>query len=75
VARLALAWQLTRPFVTSLLIGAKTREQLLDNLAAAEVTLSPEQVALLDAASALPREYPGWMLERQNTQKRGVPLA
>jgi aryl-alcohol dehydrogenase-like predicted oxidoreductase len=74
VARLALAWLLTRPFVTSVLVGAKTREQLLDNLAAADLTLSPEQLAALDAASALPREYPGWMLERQNTQKRGVPL-
>jgi aryl-alcohol dehydrogenase-like predicted oxidoreductase len=74
VARLALAWLLTRPFVTSVLVGAKTREQLLDNLAAADVTLSPDQIATLDAASALPREYPGWMLERQNTQKRGVPL-
>ena len=73
VARVALAWLLTRPFVTSVLVGAKTREQLLDNLAATDVTLSPEQVAALDAASALPHEYPGWMLERQNSQKRGVP--
>jgi len=72
VARLALAWLLTRPFVSSVLIGAKTREQLLDNLAAADVTLTPEQITALDAASALPPEYPGWMLERQNTQKRGV---
>jgi aryl-alcohol dehydrogenase-like predicted oxidoreductase len=73
VARLALAWQLTRPFVTSVLVGAKTREQLLDNLAATEVSFSPEQLQALDQASALPREYPGWMLERQNSQKRGVP--
>jgi aryl-alcohol dehydrogenase-like predicted oxidoreductase len=73
VARLALAWQLTRPFVTSVLVGAKTREQLLDNLAASTVTFSPEQLRILDEASALPREYPGWMLERQNSQKRGVP--
>lgn len=75
VARLALAWQLTRPFVTSVLVGAKTREQLLDNLAASTVTFSPEQLRTLDEASALPREYPGWMLERQNSQKRGVPPA
>ncbi|HEX2872300.1 MAG TPA: aldo/keto reductase [Polyangiaceae bacterium] len=74
VARLALAWQLTRPFVTSVLIGAKTKEQLLDNLAATEVVFSAEHLAALDVASALPREYPGWMLERQNSQKRGVPL-
>jgi aryl-alcohol dehydrogenase-like predicted oxidoreductase len=73
VARLALAWLLTRPLVTSVLIGAKTQDQLRDNLAAVEVELSPEQLQLLDAASALPGEYPGWMLERQNSQKRGVP--
>jgi aryl-alcohol dehydrogenase-like predicted oxidoreductase len=72
VARVALAWQLTRPFVTSVIIGAKTREQLLDNLAAAEVRLSPEQVKRLDDASALPSEYPGWMLEFQNREPRGV---
>jgi aryl-alcohol dehydrogenase-like predicted oxidoreductase len=72
VARLALGWQLTRPFVTSVLIGAKTSEQLRDNLTAVEVTLAPEHLQLLDAASALPPEYPGWMLERQNSQKRGV---
>jgi aryl-alcohol dehydrogenase-like predicted oxidoreductase len=72
VARLALAWLLTRSFVTSVLVGAKTQEQLRDNLAAVEVTFSPEQLQLLDSASALPREYPGWMLERMNSQKRGV---
>ena len=44
VARVALAWQLTKPFVTSIIIGAKKREQLVDNLAAAELRLSPEHV-------------------------------
>lgn len=69
VARVALAWQLTRPFVTSVIIGAKTTEQLSDNLQAAAVTLTPEQVQRLDEASALPREYPGWMLERQGQDR------
>jgi aryl-alcohol dehydrogenase-like predicted oxidoreductase len=72
VARVALAWQLTRPFVTSVIIGAKTREQLADNLAAANVTLSPEHVRELDEASALPPEYPGWMVANQNRDPRGV---
>ncbi|HET9954627.1 MAG TPA: aldo/keto reductase [Polyangiaceae bacterium] len=72
VARVALAWQLTKPFITSVIIGAKTRDQLLDNLAAADVQLSTEQVQLLDEASALPREYPGWMVEWQNRDVRGV---
>ena len=40
VARVALAWQLTRPFVTSIIIGAKKKEQLVDNLAAADLRLS-----------------------------------
>jgi aryl-alcohol dehydrogenase-like predicted oxidoreductase len=70
VARVALAWQLTRPFVTSVIIGAKTRDQLVDNLAAADVTLPAEHVAKLDAASALPAEYPGWMLSWQNRDRR-----
>jgi aryl-alcohol dehydrogenase-like predicted oxidoreductase len=72
VARIALAWQLTRPFVTSVIIGAKNKEQLLDNLAAADVKLSSEHVKVLDEASALPAEYPGWMLDWQNRDARGV---
>jgi aryl-alcohol dehydrogenase-like predicted oxidoreductase len=74
VARVALAWQLTKPFVTSVIIGAKTRDQLTDNLASTEVTFSPEQLKTLDEASALPPEYPGWMVDFQNARDpRGVP--
>ena len=73
VARVALAWQLTRPFVTSVIIGAKSREQLVDNLAAVDVKLPAEHVQKLDEASALPKEYPGWMLEFQNREPRGFP--
>jgi aryl-alcohol dehydrogenase-like predicted oxidoreductase len=72
VARVALGWQLTRPFVTSVIIGAKTREQLLDNLAATDLVLAPEHIRQLDDASALPNEYPGWMLAWQNRDPRGV---
>jgi aryl-alcohol dehydrogenase-like predicted oxidoreductase len=74
VARVALAWQLTRPFVTSIIIGAKTVDQLKDNLAAADVTLSAHHRKVLDEASALPPEYPGWMLEWQNRDTRGVAV-
>ena len=74
VARVALGWHLTRPFVTSVIIGAKSREQLVDNIAATQLELSPEHLKLLDEASALPREYPGWMLEFQNRDPRGVPM-
>jgi aryl-alcohol dehydrogenase-like predicted oxidoreductase len=72
VARVALAWLLTRPFVTSVIIGAKTVEQLKDNLAATDVKLSPQHRKVLDEVSALPPEYPGWMLEFQNRDPRGV---
>jgi aryl-alcohol dehydrogenase-like predicted oxidoreductase len=64
VARVALAWLLQRKGVMSIIIGAKTTEQLDDNLAAAELKLSPDDIAALDAASALKPEYPGWMLTR-----------
>jgi aryl-alcohol dehydrogenase-like predicted oxidoreductase len=72
VARIGLAWHLTRPFVTSVIIGAKTHEQLVDNLAATETKIAPEHLKLLDEASALPPEYPGWMLGFQNREPRGV---
>ncbi|HET7539909.1 MAG TPA: aldo/keto reductase [Polyangiaceae bacterium] len=68
VARVALAWQLSKPFVTSIIIGAKRVEQLEDNLAATELKLTKEQLAALDAASALPPEYPGWMVQFQNAR-------
>jgi aryl-alcohol dehydrogenase-like predicted oxidoreductase len=72
VARVALGWQLTRPFITSVIIGAKTREQLTDNLKAVEVSFSAEHLKVLEEASALPAEYPGWMLAWQNRDVRGV---
>ena len=43
-ARVALAWLLTRPYVTSVIIGAKTHNQLDDNLAASDLRLAPEHV-------------------------------
>ena len=73
IARIALAWLLTRPFVTSVIIGAKTQEQLIDNLGATDVRLTTEQVDQLDKASDLPAEYPGWMIERQDRDRRSQP--
>jgi aryl-alcohol dehydrogenase-like predicted oxidoreductase len=65
VARVALAWTLQRPGVTSVIIGAKSQEQLADNLAAADLTLSEDEMNRLNEVSAPPREYPGWMFDRQ----------
>ncbi|MFI8317472.1 aldo/keto reductase [Kosakonia cowanii] len=70
VAQIALAWLLHQQAVTSVIIGAKRPEQLDDNLAATSVQLSDEELKQLDAVSALPREYPGWMLERQGEYRR-----
>ena len=75
VARVALAWMLHKPFITSVIIGAKTPAQLNDNLAASDVALSPEHMKLLDDASALPAEYPGWMVDWQNRDPRVLPPA
>ena len=69
VARIALAWLLHQPAVSSVIVGAKRVEQLTDNIAATEVELSVEELAKLDEASRLPGEYPGWMLERQGTYR------
>jgi aryl-alcohol dehydrogenase-like predicted oxidoreductase len=65
VARVALAWALHQPAVTSVIIGAKSAEQLADNIAASDVKLSEAELATLDEVSRLPREYPGWMFDRQ----------
>lgn len=61
VARIALAWLLHQPQVTSVIIGAKRLAQLDDNVGATEVDLSADDLARLDAVSALATEYPAWM--------------
>ena len=75
VARVALAWLLQRNGVMSVIIGAKTVEQLDDNLAAADLTLSAQEMSKLDQVSALKPEYPGWMLARQSEGRVPAPKA
>jgi aryl-alcohol dehydrogenase-like predicted oxidoreductase len=72
VAQIALAWLLHQTHVTSVIIGAKTQEQLLDNLASTEVKLTVEELKTLDEVSALPKEYPGWMTDRQGADRRAL---
>lgn len=74
VARVALAWLLAKPVVMSVIIGAKTLEQLDDNLAAVDLALTPEEVARLDEVSELPAEYPGWMFSRQGASRTPRPF-
>src|SRR6202041_3180526 len=59
-AQIALAWLLGRPAVTSLIIGGRTDEQLLDNLGAASLALTPHEREALDKVSALDLIYPHW---------------
>jgi aryl-alcohol dehydrogenase-like predicted oxidoreductase len=59
-AQVALAWLLGRPAVTSLVIGARTEKQLADNLAAAELELTADEVARLEKVSRPPLSYPHW---------------
>jgi len=65
VARVALAYVLAKPWVTSVIIGARNTEQLEDNLAAADLKLSHDELKHLDDVSDLSPEYPGWMFARQ----------
>jgi aryl-alcohol dehydrogenase-like predicted oxidoreductase len=59
-AQVALAWLLARPGITSVIVGARTDEQLADNLAAATLELAPEEYARLEKVSRPPLIYPFW---------------
>jgi aryl-alcohol dehydrogenase-like predicted oxidoreductase len=59
-AQVALAWLLTRPAVTTLVVGARNEEQFADNIAAASLKLSDEDLRRLDEVSRLPVLYPYW---------------
>jgi aryl-alcohol dehydrogenase-like predicted oxidoreductase len=74
VATVALAYILAKPFVTTVIIGAKRVEQLNQNLAAVSVKLDADDLAKLDEVSALAPEYPGWMLARQGAGRRPAPF-
>ncbi len=63
---------LAKPFVTSVITGAKRLEQLEQNLTAVELKLDVEDLAALDEASKLAPEYPGWMIE--HTTPTRIPL-
>jgi aryl-alcohol dehydrogenase-like predicted oxidoreductase len=68
-ATIALAYVLAKPFVTSVILGAKRLDQLNENLAAVDIKLTPDELDQLDKVSALPPEYPGWMLPFQGANR------
>ena len=70
-AQVALAWLLGRPGVVSLIIGARTDEQLADNLAAADLALSEDERARLEEVSRPPLIYPYWHQARTASDRLG----
>lgn len=60
IPQIAINWLLQRPSVATVIIGARTEEQLRENLGAVGWSLTPEQVARLDAASEVTPPYPYW---------------
>jgi aryl-alcohol dehydrogenase-like predicted oxidoreductase len=73
IAQIALAWLLHQSAVTTVIIGARRREQLDDNLVSVEVDLTAEELAQLDEVSRLADEYPGWMLRFQSNYRDVEP--
>jgi aryl-alcohol dehydrogenase-like predicted oxidoreductase len=70
IACVALAWLRQQPGVTSVIIGARNLEQLRDNLGAADLELSPDELQKLSAATQPPKLYPQWMIEFQGAARR-----
>jgi len=74
VAQVALAWILAKSFVTTVIIGAKSMDQLRDNIGSTRVRLDDAEIKQLDEISALPVEYPGWMLAFQGQARAKPPV-
>jgi aryl-alcohol dehydrogenase-like predicted oxidoreductase len=62
-ARVAIAWLLAQPAITSVIVGARRLDQLTDNIAASDLTLSAPDLAELDEVSRPPAAYPNWIQE------------
>ena len=73
VAQIALAWVLSNKAVSTIIIGARTLEQLQDNINASQLNLDADDLAALAAVSALPIEYPQWMLGLQGQYRATAP--
>jgi aryl-alcohol dehydrogenase-like predicted oxidoreductase len=73
-AQVALAWLLGRPGVATVVVGARTAEQLADNLGAADLMLADDERARLDEVSAIPLIYPHWHQADNNDGRLGEPV-
>jgi aryl-alcohol dehydrogenase-like predicted oxidoreductase len=74
VSQIALNWLLQRPTVATLIVGARTEEQLRENLGAVGWSLTKEQVARLDAASTVTLPYPYWHQRRTLSDRNPPPV-
>lgn len=74
VARVALAWLLAKPHLMSIIIGARTEQQLADNLAATTLALSAQEIARLDEVSKLTPEYPTWSMSFRSVDRVPAPF-
>ena len=70
-AQVSLAWLLSRPAVTSLIVGARTADQLRDNLAAADLRLADDELTKLDEVSGEPLRYPYWHQAKTSAERFG----
>ena len=70
VAQLALAWLLKQPAVSMVIIGAKSMDQLEDNLKSIDIVFTADELQKLSEVSRLEEEYPGWMIDRQGTDRK-----
>jgi len=75
VSQVALNWVMHRPTVASVIMGARTEEQLRQNLGAVGWRLAPEHVARLDAASAVPMPYPYWHQQGVAPERNPLPAS
>lgn len=66
VAEVALAWVRQQKGITSTIIGAKNIDQLNANIKSVNIQLTADDLEKINKVSALPKEYPGWMVERQS---------
>jgi len=69
VAEIALAWVRLQKGITSTIIGAKNVDQLNTNIKSTGLNLSAKELQKINDVSALPPEYPGWMVERQGADR------
>ena len=70
IAQVALAWVRQQKGVTSTIIGAKTLDQLKDNVDSTQLLLTEDDLRKIDKVSPLPMQYPGWMVERQANYRK-----